>query len=108
MSLIEEHCEALAAGTPPLTPEQAAGLAQQTPAWALAEASITREFQFTSFRRAIEFVRRLAELAEAENHHPDIHIYYNRVQLELSSHRIGGLTRNDFILAAKIDRLVEA
>ena len=51
------------------------------------------------------FVNKVADLAEAEGHHPDIHIFYNKVSLELSTHAIRGLSENDFILAAKIDRL---
>lgn len=73
--------------------------------WALGQDAkkISKEFKFKDFIGAINFVERVADVAEMEGHHPDIHIYYNKVLLELSTHSIGGLSENDFILAAKID-----
>jgi len=68
-------------------------------------AAIEREFKFQDFRAAIGFVNKVAEVAEAEDHHPDIHISWNRVTLSLTTHTIKGLSENDFIPAAKIDRL---
>lgn len=64
---------------------------------------ISKEYKFKDFIGAVNFVNQVAELAEMEGHHPDIHIKYNKVLLELSTHAIGGLSENDFILAAKID-----
>lgn len=66
---------------------------------------LIREFICKDFREAMTLVNRVADLAEAEQHHPDIEISYNKVRLKLSTHSIGGLSRNDFILAAKIDRI---
>lgn len=73
--------------------------------WTLSEDAkkITREFKFQDFIGAINFVNNVADVAEEEGHHPDIHIFYNKVLLELSTHSIGGLSENDFIVAAKID-----
>jgi len=75
--------------------------------WAGAgEQSITRELTFADFSAAIAFVNRVAEVAEAANHHPDILVHgWNKVRLELSTHSEGGLTDNDFKLAAEIDRI---
>jgi len=64
---------------------------------------ISKEFKFKDFIGAINFVERVADVAEMEGHHPDIHIHYNKVLLELWTHAIGGLSENDLILAAKID-----
>src|SRR3989344_8820841 len=64
---------------------------------------ISKEFKFKDFIGAINFVNNVAEIAEAEGHHPDIHINYSKVLLELSPHAIGGLSENDFIVAAKVD-----
>jgi len=64
-----------------------------------------REFRVPSFPEAIAFVTQVAEIAEQEDHHPDITINYRRVRLQLTTHAAGGLTENDFILAAKIDAL---
>ena len=61
--------------------------------------------QFKDFKEAMKFVNKVAEAAEQEGHHPDIHIYYNKVRLELTTHKIKGLSENDFILAAKINAL---
>ncbi len=64
---------------------------------------ISKEYKFQDFIGAINFVERVADVAEMEGHHPDIHIHYNKVLLELSTHAIGGLSENDFIVATKID-----
>ena len=77
------------------------------PKWRLNDASdrISREFVFKEFAPAMKFVNQVAKLAEREGHHPDFVIHYNKVELILWTHRIGGLHENDFILAAKIDEL---
>ena len=69
----------------------------------LEEKKIRHEFVFKNFKEAMIFVNRVAELAEAEGHHPDAHISYNKVVLELWTHAISGLSENDFILASKIE-----
>lgn len=75
-------------------------------AWVLDRDAkkISREFNFKDFKEAMHFVSHdVTDIAEEEGHHPDIYIFYNRVSLELYTHAIGGLSENDFILAAKID-----
>lgn len=78
---------------------------RQAGGWVLDEKAlkISKEFKFQDFIGAINFVERVADVAEMEGHHPNIHIFYNKVLLELSTHSIGGLSENDFILAAKIN-----
>ncbi len=71
--------------------------------WSRTGEAIVKEFTFRSFLPAIQFVNRVAEQAEAVNHHPDILIRYNRVTLTLSTHDAGGLTPKDFALAREID-----
>jgi 4a-hydroxytetrahydrobiopterin dehydratase len=105
MILADEKCRRPQAGDPPLTEAEARTLAAETPAWTLAEKSIERQWKFAGFLEAMDFVNRVADLAEEEGHHPDIAISYSTVRLTLSTHKVGGLTRNDFVLAAKIDRL---
>jgi len=107
MALADLHCEAIPAGVPPLPNEEATRLSGEIPLWSLRDATLTREWTFKDFPHAMEFVDRVAGIAQQENHHPDIYISYNKVRLELSTHKIGGLSMNDFILAAKIDRLLE-
>ncbi|HEX2974345.1 MAG TPA: 4a-hydroxytetrahydrobiopterin dehydratase [Bacteroidales bacterium] len=69
------------------------------------DKKISREFSFVNYRHTIDFVNRVAELAEEEGHHPVMHVYYGKVEIELWTHAIDGLSENDFILAAKIERL---
>ncbi len=80
-----------------------------TPAWKLEEngTRLVRRFEFKDFKKAMEFVNRVAEIAEEQGHHPDIAIHWNKVDLVLWTHKNGGLHENDFILAAKVDRLLE-
>ena len=79
------------------------------PAWRIAEAGgvprLRREFEFKDFRTAMEFAIQVGDLAEREQHHPEIHLAWGRVTVETWTHKIGGLHRNDFILAAKIDAI---
>ena len=105
MTLEQEQCAPIKRGAPPMSAEEARELASQAPGWSLTDTSLAREFTFQDFREAISFVNRVADIAEREGHHPDITIYYNKVRLSLSTHNIGGLSRNDFILAAKISKV---
>jgi 4a-hydroxytetrahydrobiopterin dehydratase len=105
MKLAEMTCNPIKKGTAPLTPAEAEGLMPQIPAWSLGEKEIKKELRFKDFRDAMNFVNRIAAVANEQDHHPDICISYNSVQLTLSTHKIGGLSLNDFILAAKIDQL---
>lgn len=94
--------------TKPFTREEAEKYMEEVPVWKLAAdgKSISREFSFETFVKAMAFVDRLADLAEYEGHHPDIHLSYTNLLLILSTHAIGGLSENDFILAAKIENLI--
>jgi len=105
MNLAEQKCVPYRTGGIPLSQKEAEELLRQIPEWSLREKAVEKEFRFKDFRHAMDFVNQVAKVAEEENHHPDILISYNRVRLSLSTHKIGGLSRNDFILAAKIDRL---
>ena len=90
-----------------LSPEEARTLQAHVPKWKLRkdEPRLWREFTFKDFVRAMKFVNKVAELAEEEGHHPDFHIHYDKVKLGLWTHALGGLSENDFIVAAKIDGL---
>jgi 4a-hydroxytetrahydrobiopterin dehydratase len=104
MRLADEQCER-ANAVAPLVAEEARELARSVPLWTLSRKWIKREFKFDDFRQAMAFVNRVADAAEKQVHHPDIFISYDRVLLTLSTHNVGGLSRNDFILAARIDAL---
>lgn len=71
----------------------------------LEDRKITKDFQFRKYSQTIDFFNKVAELADAENHHPVMHVYYGKVAIELWTHAINGLSENDFILAAKIDKV---
>lgn len=128
--LKNKKCVPCEGGTPPLTEEEANKLlVQVSPSWRLEENSpphqtrnvksfvdekiprsgvrerISAEFKFKNFKEAIAFVNKVADIAESEGHHPDIHINYSKVKLELWTHAIGGLSINDFILASKINQI---
>jgi 4a-hydroxytetrahydrobiopterin dehydratase len=94
-------------GTPPLSAEDAAKLqAEIDQAWERDEAGrLRREFTFANFRDAFGFATRVALLVEREFHHPDLTVGWGKVTVVLSTHSVGGLSPNDFIIAAKIDRL---
>jgi 4a-hydroxytetrahydrobiopterin dehydratase len=105
--LAGRRCEACAPGTPPIEQARAVELeAQLDPAWRReGTVRLRRELSFRNFRDAFGFVARVALLAEAEGHHPDLELGWGRAAVALTTHAAGGLTDNDFILAAKIDRL---
>jgi 4a-hydroxytetrahydrobiopterin dehydratase len=107
--LAGKSCVPCRGGIPPLTESAAKEMAVRTPGWSLAEGGtrLTRRFEFRDFVEAMKFVNRVADVAEHEGHHPDIAIHWNKVDLTLWTHKIGGLHENDFILAAKVNRLLE-
>jgi len=78
------------------------------PNWCLLDGKLIRDYEFPDFVQAIAFVNRIAELAEQQNHHPDLDVRYNKVRLALVTHDASGITRNDTSLAAQIDALPEA
>lgn len=105
MSLANENCKPLKTGDMPLSAEEAKRMAGEIPTWILEENEIHKESRFKDFREAMGFVNKVASISNEEDHHPDIFISYNKVRLTFSTHKIGGLSRNDFIMAAKTDRL---
>jgi 4a-hydroxytetrahydrobiopterin dehydratase len=104
--LARAHCEVCKPGTPPLPEEEAATLAGEVPDWERdGNRTPRRGFSLPDFRDAFGFVARVALLAEAEGHHPDIELGWGRAAVSLTTGAAGGLTRNDFIMAVRIDRL---
>ena len=108
-ALVEKTCTPCRGGVPPLSPEEAEGYRAQAPDWALVDGAtrIERRFRFKDFREAFAFVARAAELAEAEGHHPDITFGWGYAVVSLRTKKIRGLHENDFIMAAKLDRLAD-
>jgi len=108
--LRQSSCVACRGGEPPLTEAEIAKLRPQAPEWRVVERGgiqrLEREFRFKDFREALAFAIRVGELAEREQHHPDLHVAWGRVVVETWTHKIKGLHKNDFILAAKTDALL--
>ena len=107
-SLADQHCVDCKPGTPPLDQTEIDRLLPQLDAWAVEETFdkrmiLTKTYRYKGFMPGVQFVNRIAEIAEAEGHHPDLHLSYGSLTVELWTHTAGGLTQNDFILAAKID-----
>ena len=106
--LTRKHCMACEGGVPPLDPGQVRDYLRAVPGWRLTEDGrrIRRDWKVKDFAAGLDFLQRVGQLAEQEDHHPDLHLTgYRHLALELSTHAIGGLSENDFILAAKIDQL---
>jgi 4a-hydroxytetrahydrobiopterin dehydratase len=107
-ALSKKKCKPCEGGIPPLSPEEVRRLASAVPEWRVTPDGkrIRREWRVRDFPAALDFFQRIGQVAEAEDHHPDLHLTgYRNVAVELSTHAVGGLTENDFILAAKIDQL---
>jgi 4a-hydroxytetrahydrobiopterin dehydratase len=95
---------------PPLRGDQLAELQKSLGGgWAvIREHHLEKEFSFPDFRSALAFTNELGDVAESEGHHPDIHLSWGKVRVQIWTHKIDGLTESDFILAAKADRLYAA
>lgn len=111
-NLTQQHCVPCEGGAEPLKGEELKNYISYVPEWEISGEGLeddgkgkklSRTFKFKDFRKAMEFVNRVADITESEGHHPDIYIIYNKVTFDLSTHAIGGLSTNDFILATKID-----
>lgn len=104
--LANKKCVPCEGGTLPMSEDEAHRYISQVMGWQIIEdKKIKKEFKFNDFKGSLDFVNKVGALAEEEKHHPNITIIYNKVNITLSTHAIGGLSENDFIMAAKIDRL---
>jgi 4a-hydroxytetrahydrobiopterin dehydratase len=107
-ALTRKKCAPCEGGVPALTETDVDELIKATPAWHVVRDGqrIRREWKAKNFLAAIDFFNKVATLAEDEGHHPDLHLEgYRNVAVEIWTHAIGGLSENDFILAAKIDEI---
>ncbi len=106
--LMQKHCVPCEGGIPPLSNNEEDRLHEEVATWSLlrdGNHKLRKQFTLKNFLDAIAFVNKVAPIAEEEGHHPDINIFYNKVQIDLFTHAVGGLSENDFIVAAKIDAL---
>ncbi|MBT8098496.1 MAG: 4a-hydroxytetrahydrobiopterin dehydratase [Gammaproteobacteria bacterium] len=107
--LAEQHCKPCEGGVPPLTPAQAKKLLEALHAdWQISDdgLSISRRFSFPAYSRTLGFANAAAWIAISEGHHPELTVNYGTCDVSYSTHAVNGLTDNDFICAAKTDRLI--
>ncbi len=105
MDWTTRRCVPCEGGVPRIEPEEADRLLAGLDGWERRQDRIHKQFRFRDFREAMRFVGGMADLAESEGHHPDFSVHYSVVDVEVWTHAVGGLSENDFILAAKIDAL---
>ena len=104
--LVEKHCVPCRGGVPPLKGAELLPYAKQLPDWNIIEEHhVAKSFPFPDFAKALDFVNRVGAVAEAEGHHPDLCLSWGKVDVQIYTHKIHGLTESDFVLAAKIDNL---
>lgn len=109
--LADKHCLPCEGGVKPLTREEAQRyLDKLAPEWTLSDDAkvISKDFEFKGFNKTMGFVNALAWIANQEGHHPDLEVGYGHCKVNYSTHAIGGLSENDFICAAKVDKLLDA
>src|SRR5512139_647290 len=106
MDLSKKRCKPCEGGIAPLDQNEIAEYKRLIKdGWEVRDKNkISKEFVFADYRHTIDFVNKVADLAEEEGHHPVMHIYYGRLVIDLWTHAINGLSENDFILASKIDK----
>ena len=105
MELAEQKCQACEGGTPALSDGEIAKLMPQVAGWDRFDKIISRTYKFSNFVEAMDFANKITKIAEKENHHPDLHISWGKVTVDLSTHKVDGLSINDFVLAAKINAI---
>ena len=104
--LADQECVPCKGGVPPLSEEEFAPLLAQLEGWEVRDGlRLRKSYKFKDFVEALDFVNRVGRVAEEQGHHPDLHLYWGRVDVELTTHKINGLSSSDFVVAAKIDRV---
>ena len=107
--LEKRRCVPCEGGAKPMSREEARSLLSQVEGWEIDSSwghpELVKDFHFPNFVEAVDFVNRITPVAEEEGHHPDLRVQWGLVQVSLWTHAAGGLTENDFILAAKLDRV---
>lgn len=108
--LAKKHCVPCMGGVPPLKAQALRDLAKQLGGdWRVVdEHHLEKSYAFPDFKEALAFTNRVGEIAEREGHHPDVHLAWGRVTLEIWTHKVDGLTESDFVLAAKADEAFAA
>ncbi|WP_153112009.1 4a-hydroxytetrahydrobiopterin dehydratase [Propionivibrio limicola] len=106
--LSTRHCKPCEGGVPPLTPDEIARLLPTLNGWNCEGNELVKTYRFKNYYETMAFVNATAWISHHEDHHPDLEVGYRQCRVRYSTHAIGGLSENDFICAAKIDRLLTA
>jgi 4a-hydroxytetrahydrobiopterin dehydratase len=105
-NLAAKHCVPCDGGIPPLRGAELDAYARQLPGWKIiAQHHVAKSFLFPDFLAALDFVNRVAAVAESEGHHPDLCLSWGKVDVKIYTHKIKGLSESDFVLAAKVDQV---
>jgi 4a-hydroxytetrahydrobiopterin dehydratase len=106
MELANKECVPCRGGVPPLAGDELQALSEQLGnSWEVVDTHhLSKEFAFANFAEALAFVNRVGEVAETQNHHPDLYLAWGKVRVEIWTHKIDGLTESDFVFAAKADQ----
>jgi 4a-hydroxytetrahydrobiopterin dehydratase len=105
--LAQGKCKPCERGTDPLRPGEVENLLKQIPGWSLADGAIAKTYSFKNHYQTMAFVNAAAWVSHREDHHPDMLVGYNTCRVSYVTHAINGLSENDFICAAKLDKLFE-
>ncbi|MCB1937201.1 MAG: 4a-hydroxytetrahydrobiopterin dehydratase [Nitrosomonas sp.] len=104
---VTKKCKPCEGGVEPLSAEAAAANVQQLDGWTLEDKCISKTYTFQNYYQTMAFINAMAWISHREDHHPDVTVGYNRCNVVYTTHAIGGLSENDFICAAKIDKLFD-
>ncbi|MBP8169465.1 MAG: 4a-hydroxytetrahydrobiopterin dehydratase [Azonexus sp.] len=105
--IANKRCQPCKSGTPPLNVTTCLALLEKLPDWLLQENKLEKSFAFKNYAETMAFVNALAWISLREDHHPDLIVGYNRCRVSYWTHDVNGLSENDFICAAKVERLLE-
>ena len=104
-ALADKHSHPIKPGTPALSADKISEYAGTLPKWVVKDGAISKTFDFKNYYETIAFVNAIAWVSHHEDHHPDLSVGYNRCKVTYSTHTVGGLSENDFICAAKVEKL---
>jgi 4a-hydroxytetrahydrobiopterin dehydratase len=105
-ALADKHSHPIKPGTPAVAADKIAEYTGALPGWVVKDGAISKTFNFKNYHETIAFVNAIAWIAHHEDHHPDLEVGYNRCKITYSTHSVGGLSENDFICAAKVEKLM--
>ena len=107
--MARRRCEVCTPETPRLSPDEAReqGRDLEAAGWVITDTTVERSFSFKSFNAAFGLATRVALLAESQGHHPDLEVGWGRLAVRLTTHTIGGLSTNDLVMAAKVERMTQ-